>query len=191
MRFLRWIGIAVAVLVLGLVAVAIVARFLDGPLRPLPLALFPGGPLRAGELVTGPEPDWSFARDIEVMEFQLLEPAHSRNIWLLVHEGKLYVACGYMNSWWGRLWKQWPIDAMEDGRAVIRVAGKRYEREAIRVTDPELFWAVVSESRRKYGSAEDPALPDPLPPLESVGVWVFEMAPRGSAPAGPGSSPGS
>jgi hypothetical protein len=191
MRFLRWIGIALAVLLLGLVAVAIVARFLDGPLRPLPLALLPGGPLRAGELVTGPEPDWSFARDIEVMEFQLLEPARSRNIWLLVHEGKLYVACGYMNSWWGRLWKQWPIDAMEDGRSVIRIAGKRYERETIRVTDPELFWALIKESRRKYRPPEDQALPDELPPLEATGVWLFELAPRSSAPTGTRSSPGS
>jgi hypothetical protein len=181
MRFLRWIGIALAVLVLGLVAVAIVARSLDGPLRPLPLALLPGGPLRTGELVTGPEPDWSFARDIEVMEFQLLEPARSRNIWLLVHEGKLYVACGYMNSWWGRLWKQWPIDAMEDGRAVIRIAGKRYEREAIRVTDPELSWALIKESLRKYRLREDEGLPDELPPLESTGVWLFELAPRSGA----------
>ena len=187
MRLLRWIGIALAVLVLGLVAVAIVARSLDGPLRPLPLALLPGGPLRAGELVTGPEPDWSFARDIEVMEFQLLEPARSRNIWLQVHEGKLYVACGYMNSWWGRLWKQWPHDAMKDGRAVIRIDGKRYEREVVRVTDPALFWTVVEKSRRKYGSEEDPALPDPLPSVEEAGVWLFEMAPREGA--GAGSSP--
>ena len=189
MGFLRWIGIALAVLVLGLVAVAIVSRSLDGPLRPLPFALLPGGPLRTGELVTGPEPDWSFARDIEVMEFQLLEPARSRTIWLLVHEGKLYVACGYMNSWWGRLWKQWPHDAMKDGRAVIRIDGKRYEREAIRVTDPELFWAVVKESRRKYRPQGVQALPDPLPPIESTGAWLFELAPRSSAPSGTQVSP--
>ena len=190
MRFLRWVGIALAVLILGLVAVAMVARSSDGPLDPFPLALLPGGPLLAGELVTGPEPDWSFARDIELMEFQLLEPARSRTIWLLVHEGRLYVASGYMNSWWGRLWKQWPIDAMEDGRAVIRIAGKRYEREAIRVTDPELFWSLIKESRRKYRPREDQTLPDELPPPESTGAWLFELAPRGSAGTGNGSSPG-
>jgi hypothetical protein len=184
MQLLRWFGILLAVLVLGLVAIAIVVRFLDGPLRTFPLALFPGGPLRAGELYTGPEPDWSFARDIQEMELQLLEPPRSRITWLIVHEGKLYVACGYMNSWWGRLWKQWPHDAMKDGRAVIRIDGKRYEREAVRVTDPALFWPVVKESRRKYGSGENQALPDPLPPLEATGVWLFEMAPRKGAGAG-------
>jgi hypothetical protein len=45
MRFLRWIGIALAVLMLGLVAIAIIARSSDGP-----LAVFQGGPLRMGEL---------------------------------------------------------------------------------------------------------------------------------------------
>ena len=191
MRFLRWVGIALAVLILGLVAVAMVARSSDGPLGPFPLALLPGGPLLAGDLVRGPEPDWSFARDIELMEFQLLEPARSRTIWLLVHEGRLYVASGYMNSWWGRLWKQWPIDAMEDGRAVIRIAGKRYEREAIRVTDPELFWSLIKEVRRKYRPLEDEDLPDELPSLESTGAWLFELAPRGSAGTRTPSSPGS
>ncbi len=178
MQLLRWFGILLALLVVGLVAVAIVVRSLDGPLRTLPLALLPGGPLQTGEIFTGPEPDWNFARDIEELELQLLEPARSRVTWLIVHEGKLYVACGYMNSWWGRLWKQWPHDAMKDGRAVIRIEGKRYEREAVRVTDPAVFWPVVRESRRKYGSQEDPVLPDPLPPLEATGVWLFEMAPR-------------
>ena len=43
MRFLRWIGIALAVLILGLVAIAIIARSSDGP-----LAVFPGGLLRTG-----------------------------------------------------------------------------------------------------------------------------------------------
>ena len=72
---------------------------------------------------------------------------------------------------------------------MIRIDGKRYEREVVRVTAPALFWTVVEESRRKYGSEEDPTLPDPLPPLEEAGVWLFEMAPREGA--GAGSPPGS
>lgn len=181
MRFLRWIGIGLAVLVLALVGVVIAARLSDGPFDPYPFAVLQGGPLRAGELATGPGPDWSFARDIELMEFQLLDPARSRHTWLLVHEGKLYVPCGYMNSWWGRLWKQWPIDAMNDGRAVIRIAGKRYEREAIRVREPALFWSLAREAMRKYRPLEDQELPSELPPIESTGIWFFELAPRGSA----------
>ena len=191
MRFVRWIGVALAVCILGLAAVATLARFSDGPIGPLPIALLPGGPLRGGERITGPEPDWSFARDIMLMEFQLVDPPRSRNIWLLVHEGKLYVASGYMNSWWGRLWKQWPIEAMKDGDAVIRIAGKRYEREARRIVEPELFWSLIREARRKYAlGEEEEALPSELPPVESSGVWLFELAPRGSAETQTQSSPG-
>jgi hypothetical protein len=109
---------------------------------------------------------------------------HARNTWLLVHEGKLYVPCGYMNSWWGRLWKRWPVDAMNDGRAVLRIAGKRYEREAVRVTEPALFWSLIGEVMRKYRPLEEEALPAELPPPESTGVWFFELAPRGGAGAG-------
>ena len=191
MRFLRWIGIALAVFILGLVAIAIVARSSDGPLGGYPLAVFPGGPLRSGELVEAPEPDWSFARDIELLELQLVDPAGSRNTWLIVHEGKLYVPCGYMDSWWGRLYKKWPIDAMKDGRAVVRIAGKRYEREAIRVTDPELFWSLARAVLEKYLPGEDESLPDELSTPESTGVWFFELAPRGGEGGGPGSPPGS
>jgi hypothetical protein len=108
-------------------------------------------------------------------------PARSRHTWLLVREGKLYVPCGYMNSRWGRLWKQWPVDAMKDGRAVIRIDGRRYEREAIRVTDPEVFWPLAKELLRKYLPTEDQELPSELPTIESTGLWFFELAPRRSA----------
>ena len=73
MRILRWLAGAIGVVVLSLVALVIGARFGDGP-----LAIIPGGPLEAGELVTGAEPDWTFARDIAEMEFQLVEPPRSR-----------------------------------------------------------------------------------------------------------------
>ena len=41
-------------------------------------AMFPGGPLEADELVTGPEPDWTFAKDVPTMELQLVDPPQSR-----------------------------------------------------------------------------------------------------------------
>ena len=80
MRIIRWLGIgaiAFGVLVCGSI---VGARFADGP-----LAILPGGPLVAGEFVTGPEPDWTFAGAIETIELQLLEPARSRTTWILEH----------------------------------------------------------------------------------------------------------
>ena len=70
---LRVVG-GLLVLLLVVIGVLVVgARFADGP-----LALVAGGPFTSGELVSGPEPDWSFVRDVKEVEFQLLEPARSR-----------------------------------------------------------------------------------------------------------------
>ena len=49
MRFLRWTGIGLAVLVVARVGLAIATRFSEGPLGDHPLAVFPGGPLRAAD----------------------------------------------------------------------------------------------------------------------------------------------
>ena len=70
-------------LVLLIVVVLIGARFADGP-----IAILAGGPFTSGELVSGPEPDWSFVRDIQEVEFQLVDPARSRTTWILEHEGR-------------------------------------------------------------------------------------------------------
>ncbi|MCH8254190.1 MAG: hypothetical protein IID06_02485 [Gemmatimonadetes bacterium] len=65
-------GVLVLIPVFALSALAISARASDGP-----SVVFGGGPLVAGELVTGPEPDWSFARDVRTIELQLLDPPRS------------------------------------------------------------------------------------------------------------------
>jgi hypothetical protein len=167
MRLIRWLGIALIAIVGLLTAIVVGARFSDGP-----VAIIAGGPLRAGELVVGPEPDWSFARDTETIEFQLLTPPRSRTTWVLEHEGKIYVPCGYMNSFVGRLWKKWPIEAEQDGRAIVRIEGKRYERQLVRVTSPALFDVLTKEIRRKYQA------PVSTPDVEANAVWLFELAPR-------------
>ena len=53
--FLRIVLGLLGALALLIVAVLIGARFADGP-----IAIIAGGPFSTGELVTGPEPDWSF-----------------------------------------------------------------------------------------------------------------------------------
>lgn len=168
MRILKWLGGAVAALVLGLTVLVLVARFGDGP-----TALLPGGPLLAGDLYVGPEPDWTFARDIPEMEFQLVEPPVSRTIWLQVVDGKLYAVSGYMNSPVGKLWKHWPAQAAQDPRAVIRIDGKRYERKFVRLgpDDPALA-GIAAEVERKYGAplrAEMAATGD---------AWFYAVEPR-------------
>lgn len=168
MQVLKWLGGIFVALVLTFVLLVFVARFGDGP-----TAILPGGPLVAGELHTGPEPDWSFAHDIPVMEFQLLEPPESRTIWLQVVDGKLYAVSGYMNSTIGKLWKHWPMQAEKDPRAVIRIDGKRYERKIVRLgADDPALEGITSEIERKYGA------PLRAEMAASGDAWFYAFEPR-------------
>lgn len=168
MKVLKWLGTGLLVLVVLVGLVVFAARFGDGP-----TAIIPGGPLESGELHAGPEPDWSFAKDYADMEFQLVDPPVSRTIWLQVVDGKLYVLSGYMNSTVGKIWKQWPLQAEEDPRAVIRIDGKRYERKLVRLPPGHPALAGISaEVKRKYGA--------PLAPeMASTGeAWFYALEPR-------------
>jgi len=174
MRFLRWSGWLFGLLLLGLAALALAARFSDGPIGP-----FPGGPLVSGALIQGSEPDWSFAQDIPEMDLQLLDPPQSRRIWLLVHDTRLFAISGYMDTTLGKWWKQWPLRAEADGRAIVRIDGERYERRLERVRDPALFEALASEAKRKYGA------PITAEVMSRGGAWVFELLPRDDTPPPP------
>ena len=70
------LGIAVGMIGLFLALM----RFSDGPLEVLS-----GGPFTTGELTTAPD-DWSFLADRGTVEFQTLQPARSRTVWLAVHD---------------------------------------------------------------------------------------------------------
>ncbi len=167
MLILRWLGIVLATLVLAAVAVIVVARFHDGP-----LGIIAGGALVHGDLVTGPEPDWRFVHDVNTVEFQLVSPERSRTTWILEVGGKIYIPCGYMTSAVGRLWKHWPIEAEKDGRAILRVGDKRYERQLVRIQSGDLLGPLTLEISRKYGA---PATPEAV---TSGSLWLFELAPR-------------
>lgn len=170
-------------------AVLIAQRMSDGPLN----AMIPGGPLEAGTLVMEQTIDWQAAlgdRDMAPVELQLVEPPGSRYVGIMVHDGELYVPCdlGYM---WGRfsgnqrrmlhliyLFKHWHEDALLDGRTVVRIDGKRYARQAVRVTDPALIAALKSqlEAMARAWVAPDELAP---PPVEAPNdIWFFRMDPR-------------
>ncbi len=166
-----------AKIVLGLVlaitaavaAVLIGARFADGPLE-----IIAGGPFTTGELQSTAPVDWSFVRDIETIEFQSLEPPRSRTVWVLTHEGRLFIPCGYMDSTWGRIWKQWPIEAERDGRIITRIDGKLYNQSLVRIqAGPELP-PLVAELSRKYMGGQ----PIPVEAVTSGMLWLFELTPR-------------
>jgi len=157
LRAIGWLLLGLA----GLAALtALFARVLDGPIGP-----FPGGPLVAGELVSGPDPDWSFAAALPAIEIEVhaANPL-SRTVWVLVDQGELFVPAALASR------KTWPSQAVADGRVVVRVAGKRYQRQASRVTDPVRLDALRSALGRKYGVTASPDGSDD--------TWFFRLAPR-------------
>ena len=167
--FIGVVLVLLVVLIVGIAGLLIGARYSDGP-----LAIVAGGPFTSGQLVTGEEPDWSFAHDIREVEFQLLDPERSRTTWIIEHEGKVYIPSGYMTSWWGKLWKQWPHEAERDGRIVLRVGSDLYERELVRLQSGPLLAPVTAELSRKYAGGA--AIP--VESVTSGDLWLFELAPR-------------
>jgi hypothetical protein len=178
---LKWLLYLTVGLVLAAVLSVFGMRFADGP-----YGVLPGGEFTSGERYVGVEPDWSFVKDREEVEFQLMAPERSRTTWIVEHEGRIYIPCGYMNTNWGRLWKQWPIEAEQDGRAVLRIDDVLYDRQLVRIKEGEQLSALLSELGRKYLfrdaqlSPEERAqfLASGLQQIVDGSLWIFELTPR-------------
>jgi hypothetical protein len=134
------IRLVVVLVVLGALA-TLGARYHDGPIGPLP-----GGPLVAGPRVTTPVSDWTFAANAKEIELQLDSQSKSRTTWILVNDGKAYIPASteYPPG------KTWHRLAVQDGRAVIRVDGKRYPVLLTKVEDPAVLNAVRQVVEKKY-----------------------------------------
>jgi hypothetical protein len=175
MDWLMNILVKIVVIVLGILLVPTAAVLTaaakmssaDGPNR-----VFSGGPLVSGELYAGAEPDWGFLEQVPTVELQLLNPPESRRIWVAEVEGKMYVWSGYMNSFFGKIWKTWPGQAVADGRAVVRIEGVRYERQLKRIQTGDVLDAIAATISAKYPSRATRAV------IESGDLWIFEVAPR-------------
>ncbi len=83
--FLKWLGITILVLALGIAVFLFGMHFHDGPIE-----IVPGGPFSTGELAEAPD-DWSFLMYRMEIEFQTMEPDTSRIVWLGVFDKRLYV----------------------------------------------------------------------------------------------------
>jgi len=160
--------------VLAVGGVFTAARFSDGPMEG-DLARVSAGPFTSGEMQSGAEePDWGFIKNYATVQFQLLDPDRSRTTFIMEHEGRIFIPSGYMNSFVGKVWKHWPIEAEKDGRAILRVDGKLYERQLVRLTSGEILEPVLAEISRKYmGGAAIPK-----EEVDSNNLWLFELQAR-------------
>lgn len=158
--------ILVALLLAG--GAALYARTQDGPLGP-----FPGGPFLSGKAVGTPVTSWSFATDLPTIELQLLNPPQSRVTWILVSNGTAYIPCGLPEF---RLWKKWPHQAADDGRALVRTQEKLHEVHLTRVDEPALFATLTRELERKYEIGN----------MTPETLWLFRLdPPRAATKASP------
>jgi hypothetical protein len=163
MTALRWLMRIVLALVAAVALLAFVSRFADGPL----VGPIPGGPLASGEEVSEPVRDWAFVEDVGEIELQLASQTTSRTTWILLLEGQAYVPCslGFPPG------KSWHHDAVVDGRATLRIEGKRYPVLLTKLDDAavrQMEAMVRAEVTRKYGE---------MPPSDA-GVWLFRVTSR-------------
>jgi hypothetical protein len=145
--------------------------------------VFPGGEMVAGELHSGPEPDWSFTDDIFTIELQLNDPMATRTIFILESEGKIYVVSGYMKSFLGRIWKEWAFEADEgNDEGVLRVNNVRYPRQLVRIKEGDVLNGVAAKLLAKYSGVPTPVSAEAIAAaradIEDGNSWIFELTPR-------------
>ena len=163
---MKYFLILLGTIALSVALFFVAMRFHDGPIENIT-----GGAFTSGELVDGAEPDWSFIKDRQTFEFQIMDPATSRTVWFAIHENKIYVGSGYMKTTLGKIWKQWPHYVESDNRALLRVDGKIYPRQLIRLSPEQAKDEVAAEFIRKYNAPLNAAA------VASGDVWLYELAP--------------
>jgi len=165
-RFFRWTGLLILVIVAGLALTALAARMSDGP-----IGAFAGGPLESGERMSEGLSDWTEFRGVDAIDLQLLEPPRSRRVWIFVDDdGSLYIPSGFVQSL--PIWKHWPHEAAADGRSVIRIEGRLYPVQLVRIEDVQLLSKLGRRLTAKYELPAQEGPPDP------EDFWVFRVDPR-------------
>ena len=168
LTFLKRIFIGLLFLVILVAGLLFAARYYDGPLE-----IVAGGPFKTGELSPAPD-DWSFLTDRDTIEFQTLDPARSRTVWLAVHDSRLFIVSGYMTTGYGALWKQWPHYLQADNRIILRIDGQLHEQRLRRITSGPDIVPVLNEFSRKYGAG----LGADATQVTDGHTWMYEVIER-------------
>ena len=181
---LKWLGIAIALILLGIALFVFSMRFSDGPWE-----MVAGGAFTSGQVYSGSEPDWSPMRKRTEVQFQLLDPARSRTTWIVEHDNRIFIPSGYMTTTIGKLWKQWPAEAEEDGRALLRVDDDIYPRQMVRIQQDPALGSVLRLIAQKYVAPMTAAQTGEAPDMRELHLemvqqvadgtlWIFELQSR-------------
>ena len=138
-----------------------------------PLEIISGGPFTTGELIAPPS-SWTSIQERNTIEFQTLDPVSSRTVWLAVHDERLFIVSGYMNTFFGGIWKQWPHYLEKDDRIIIRVDGQLSEHRLKRLLNGPEVGPVLNEFSRKYGDG----LASNENSVSNGDTWLYEVVAR-------------
>ena len=164
---------AIVILMVLSVLSMLASTRLDGP-----RGLLAGGPFQSGAEAISPT-DWSFLEGQDTLEFQTEAPERSRTVWLVVHENRLFVVSGYMNTFVGKLWKKWPFHIEANPNVMIRDQGKIFKQRLNRLREGAVPVAVMQKFSDKYRlAAETPSDTDVLAMLAAGDAWLFEVVAR-------------
>ncbi|MBT3427943.1 MAG: hypothetical protein HN432_15125 [Gammaproteobacteria bacterium] len=166
----RWLLLVIVAVTIGLAGFFISMRFADGP-----MGIVSGGAFSTGVVAAAPS-NWSFLEGREVIEFQTVAPETSRTVWLVVFDGQLYLVSGYMNTDFGKIWKQWPHYIEKDNRVILRIDGKLYQQQLQRLMTGDVIAPVMVKFSEKYqlsgGSGEDIAAM-----IARGDTWLYQVVP--------------
>lgn len=174
-KFFKRLGLIAGALIISIGVLLFGMRFSDGPIEVLT-----GGPFTTGSLAIAPN-DWSYLTDRDLIEFQTMDPPRSRVVWLAVHDKRLFIVSGYMNTPQGAIWKQWPHYLESDNRIILRIDENLYEQRLERIMEGPEVEPVLSELARKYLSTSGNTTDNPFVAANTVAsgdTWMFEVVSR-------------
>ncbi len=170
-KIIRWLLLILIAMAIGVAGFFLSMRFADGP-----MGIVSGGAFSTGIAASAPT-DWAFLEGRDVIEFQTLVPETSRTVWLVVYNTQLYLVSGYMNTDFGKVWKQWPHYIEKDNRIVLRIDGKLYQQQLKRLMTGDIIAPVMLKFSEKYqlsgGSGEDIAAM-----IARGDTWLYQVSHR-------------
>jgi hypothetical protein len=139
---MRTLSKAIGIGVVALLAVSVIviasARWIYGPLGPIP------GPQLTGPVIEEPVADWSGIDAVDVIQLETNpEAPYSVNIWVTRVDDAIYVFGGGEES-------QWVQNIGNDPRVRMRVEGRIHELRAVPVEDLETKRAFLTNMKSKY-----------------------------------------
>lgn len=158
MRVIRKLLVLAGAAALAVAAVAVAARFSDGPIGP-----FPGGAL-SGTVDPDPNPDWRAAGTTVELEIRPHDPWSLRT-YAIPYGRELYVPSFQAER------RRWVPVALADPRVRVRLGDRLYERRLERVEDAATRARLVELMAQLHGWR-----PDGIAGRDTT--WYFRLAAR-------------